>query len=63
LVHSGSWQIGKKDFQTERGNRSTHINSIISTPLNNRNLLSQSRSPAGKLLVYQYPVYIVVEEN
>jgi hypothetical protein len=31
LVHSGSWQIGKKDFQTERGNRSTHINSIIST--------------------------------
>jgi hypothetical protein len=30
-VHSGSWQIGKKDFQTERGNRSTHINSIIST--------------------------------
>jgi hypothetical protein len=24
LAFSGSWQIGKKDFQTERGNRSTH---------------------------------------
>jgi len=31
LALSGSWQIGKKDFQTERGNNSTLKNGIMST--------------------------------
>jgi hypothetical protein len=45
LVHSGSWQIGKKDFQTERGNRSTHINSIISTPVWIGDLGTRTKNP------------------
>jgi hypothetical protein len=31
LALSGSWQIGKKDVQTERGNKSTLKLAIIST--------------------------------